>query len=112
VPGGDEADPSWLVTSEDPEADMAELCYIPTLGGGFGFTWSEVERWPLSRKRRMLDWLRNRREREAKALAGKGGTGVRAGADDFQRMSPPRGADDFQRMSPPRGPSLSRPGPP
>jgi len=80
---------------------MAELCYIPTLGGGFaGLSWSVIERWPLSRKRRMLDWLRNRREREAKALAGKGGTGVRAGADDFQRMSPPR------------GPSLSKPGPP
>ena len=95
---GDELEPSWLVLSEDPDAEMAELCYIPTLGGGFGFTWSEVERWPLSRKYRMLDWLRNRQEREAKALAGKGGSGSSTGS-----------APEF---SPPRGPTLSQPGPP
>jgi len=86
------------VLSGDPDGEMAELCYIPTLGGGFGFTWSEVERWPLSRKRRMLDWLRNRREREAKALAGKGGAGART--------------PGVPRFTPPRGPSLSQPGPP
>lgn len=95
---GDEADPAWLVISEDPLGEMAELCYIPTLGGGFGFTWSEVERWPVSRKCRMLDWLRNRREREAKALAGKGGS------------SP--GTREPPRFAPPSGPTLSQPGPP
>lgn len=92
-------DPAWLVISEDPEGDMAELCYIPTLGGGFaGLTWAGIERWPLSRKYRMLDWLRNRRDREAKALSGKGSAGA--------------GPRDPQGFNPPSGPTLSQPGPP
>lgn len=81
--------------SEDPVGDIAELCYIPTLGGGFGFTWSEVERWPLSRKKRMLEWLFERREREAKALGGKGSTG--------------RGNDWAPPPNLPSGPTLSGP---
>lgn len=92
---GDELDPTFLVTSEDPLAEIAELCYIPTFGGGFAFSPAEVEKWPVSRKRRMLEWLRERRETEAKALGGKSGASGRTG------WTPPPGL--------PRGPSLSGP---
>jgi len=99
-----ELDGAWIAGTAQPEEELAELCYIPVFGGGFGLAASEVMGWPVSRKRFFLDWLNERREEESRTLKGTGGGGHR-GRYGAGQPGPPAAS----RMAPP---TISRPAAP
>ena len=112
---GDELNLGSLVGAADPISDTAELCYIPTFGGGFAMTWTEIERWPVSRKRRMLEWLEERRAKEQKNLGGAASRGAASGRTKRgpEGYTAPPGAPVLSGPpEPPTRPSVGPPGPP
>jgi len=73
-----ELNSSFVVGSEDVLNDVLELCYIPTFGGGYGFSMQEVMDWPISLRNRALEWLLDRRSEEVRSFkSSQGGGGGR-----------------------------------
>jgi hypothetical protein len=54
----------------------AALCWIPTLGGGLGMSWTETGELTLGEALDLYEWATERRGEEIRALAGKRGHGA------------------------------------
>jgi hypothetical protein len=54
----------------------ASLCWIPTLGGGLGMSWTETGELTLGEALELYEWATERRGNEVKGLAGKRGQGA------------------------------------
>jgi hypothetical protein len=94
VPWG-EINEEAIIPIDDPWSELFELCYIPVLGGGFGFPLSDVQKMPVSLRQKAVKWLSERRELEHKALnkrTGGGGGGASYDPDgpSMHTPSPPR----------------------
>jgi hypothetical protein len=100
-----ELDGRWIAGQARPDEELAELCYIPVFGGGYGLGASEVMGWPVSRKRFFLDWLHEKREAEVKGIQGKGSSSGGRGRYGAGQPGPPD-AGRGRNVAPP---SLSRP---
>lgn len=53
-----------LLELEDIYATIRHLCYVPGMGGGFGFSRADVLRMSLGEAESHLEWLEAQRERE------------------------------------------------